>query len=246
MNNLIIKKVILIAEPGPVPAPHSTRFTVNMTESDLTFGISTAVKAWDAEAITVDWGDGNLSRVTGDLSELTHTYAKPGVYTVTLDDSVSSFAVSNANRASLFRTKYVQRLVSVVSDAQRLTALDNSALRAATNLVSADFSDSNLATLDNCAFDADAALTEVKLPATLATLGTSAFLNCTALAGRLDLPGVKTLVGAQTTAVMPFGGCAALGEIHFAAAHESDIKASTTWSLDDHLGAKNATIAFDL
>lgn len=243
MNNLIIKKVILIAEPGPVPAPRTTRFTVEMTESDLTFGISSAVKAWDAEAITVDWGDGNLSRITGNLAELSHTYAKSGVYTVTLDDSVTSFAVSNANRASVFRTKYPQRLVSVVSDALRLVSLDNSALRAATNLVSADFAASALKTLENAAFDGCTKLVDVKLPPTIEALGSSVFLNCTALEGELAFPKVTRIEG-TTTQVMPFGGCLKVARVVFAKANEEAVVETTIYKLDSTLGAKNAEVVF--
>ena len=47
-------------------------------------------------------------------------------------------------------------------------------------------------------------------------------------------------------ATVPFNECAALTEIHFAAAHEAAIEATAAYKADPPMGAPNATIYFDL
>ena len=62
---------------------------------------------------------------------------------------------------------------------------------------------------------------------------------------RIDLPDVVKLVGSSAEN-LPFYGCTALREIHFAAANEAAVKESVAYRVNPNLGAANARIVFDL
>ncbi len=79
----------------------------------------------------------------------------------------------------------------------------------------------------------------------LTTISSRAFKDCTALTFA-SFKSVSVLP-APNAANVQFVGCDALREIHFAAANEEAIKATTGWARSEGtLGAPNAAIYFDL
>lgn len=80
---------------------------------------------------------------------------------------------------------------------------------------------------------------------TLTTIPSRAFKGATSLV-EARFKSVSMLPAPNATNVQ-FVGCDALREIHFAAANEEAIKATTGWARSEGtLGAENATIRFDL
>lgn len=216
---IIIKKVILVAEPGPEPAERGTFLTVEPTEESPTYGFYAGALAADSGSVTVDWGDGTVETVE-DISRKTHTYARAGVYTVWLSDDLAMLGCSAPVGTAVQSRVYAKLLKGVVCNAEKLKALNTGAFRQSDNLVSADFAD-----------------------AAIATLKSNVFNGCAALAGAVVFPSVVDIDGA--TGTQPFAGCAALREIHFSRANEPVVTALPCYADDPHLGAANATVLFD-
>ena len=216
---IIVKKIILVAEPGPEPAVRGTFLTIEPTEESPTYGFYAGALAADSGSVTVDWGDGTVETVA-DISRMTHTYASAGVYTVRLSDDLAMLGCSAPVGTAVQSRVYAKLLKGVVCNAAKLKALNTGAFRQSDNLVSADF--------------ADAAIESIK---------SNAFNGCFALAGAVVFPSAVDIDGAAGT--LPFAGCAALREIHFARANEPVITALPCYADDPHLGAANATVLFD-
>jgi len=216
---IIVKKIILVAEPGPEPAERGTFLTVEPTEESPTYGFYAGALAADSGSVTVDWGDGTVETVA-DISRMTHTYAMAGVYTVRLSDDLAMLGCSAPVGTAVQSRVYAKLLKGVVCNAEKLKALNTGAFRQSDNLVSADF--------------ADAAIESIR---------SNTFNGCSALAGAVVFPSVVDIDGAAGT--LPFAGCTALREIHFARANEPVITALPCYADDPHLGAANATVLFD-
>ena len=216
---IIVKKIILVAEPGPEPAERGTFLTVEPTEESPTYGFYAGTLAADSGSVTVDWGDGTVETVA-DISRMTHTYASAGVYTVRVSDDLAMLGCSAPVGTAVQSRVYAKLLKGVVCNAAKLKVLNTGAFRQSDNLVSADF--------------ADAAIESIR---------SNAFNGCFALAGAVVFPSVVDIDGAAGT--LPFAGCTALREIHFARANEPVITALPCYADDPHLGAANATVLFD-
>lgn len=79
--------------------------------------------------------------------------------------------------------------------------------------------------------------------ARLSTIQANCFRHCVNLT-YAAFQSVSVVNGRMAT--VPFNECAALTEIHFAAAHEAAIEATAAYKADPPMGAPNATIYFDL
>ena len=77
----------------------------------------------------------------------------------------------------------------------------------------------------------------------LSTIPANAFRHCVNLT-YAAFPPVTVVNGRSGT--VPFNECDALTELHFAAVHEEEIKATLAYKADPPMGAPNATIYFDL
>lgn len=216
---IIVKKIILVAEPGPEPAVRGTFLTIEPTAESPTYGFYAGALAADSGSVTVDWGDGTVETVA-DISRMAHTYASAGVYTVRLSDDLAMLGCSAPVGTAVQSRVYAKLLKGVVCNAEKLKALNTGAFRQSDNLVSADF--------------ADAAIESIR---------SNAFNGCAALAGAVVFPSAIDIEGSMGT--LPFAGCESLREIHFARANEPIITALPCYADDPHLGAANATVLFD-
>ena len=77
----------------------------------------------------------------------------------------------------------------------------------------------------------------------LSTIPANAFRHCANIT-YAAFRAVSAVNGRSGT--VPFNECDALTELHFAAAHEEEIKATLAYNSDPPFGAPNATIYFDL
>jgi len=241
---LIMKKVRLVNPVVPViPTGLGTFLVVDATAS-RTFGITTGTLAAGSESVTVDWGDGERETIVGDIDRLSHAYAKPGQYVVSVSDDIQGFGVGKLG-SDAFVTVYAPMIRECVSRG-KLARLPTGAFRHAPNMTRLDLTQTVVTEILTNAFAKCTGLTSLDgLPRTLSRLVRACFLECTGLTGRVNLPGVSEIV-VTTEATLPFSGCTNIAEIHFAAANEEAIKATTAWSLDPKLGAANAAVYFDL
>ena len=262
--NIIIKKVKLVAAPEPVFV--GTRLTVVASDGQMTFKIVSAKKVADYPCIRVDWNDGIVDEIAGDISNLEHTYEKEGVYEIEIGDDITSLSIYSSTGSEA----YLPMLVRLYSNSPSLTSLTANALRNAVNLVEFDLVETGITTLMVGTFAGCSSLRSVAwLPKGLTALGTNTFQNCTSLStlpvlpvglkalgiahfrgcsglqGRLDFPHVETLTY-SSSGIGPFIECPGITEIHFSESHKESIQASIGWQKSQNLGAANATVFFDL
>ena len=57
-------------------------------------GIYAANRYSSTSAVYVDWGDGDVEKINGNISKLSHSYANAGIYTVKVSNNLASFAPS--------------------------------------------------------------------------------------------------------------------------------------------------------
>ena len=259
----IIKRVTIIAAPPPPFV--GTRLTVVASEGQMTFKVVSAKKIAERRCIRLDWNDGIVEEISGDISNLEHTYEKEGVYEIEIGDDIESFALSGS-----MPTPSSSMLVRVFSNAPSLTVLEYACFKSCANLVEFDLADSGILEIPAAGFASCSSLRSlVGLPRGLTGFGTSAFLQCsaletlgeipsgvkclktanfrlcTSLTERIDLPHIETL-DYPNAASAPFVGCTGITEIHFAESHKESIQASIGWQKSQNLGAVNATVFFDL
>lgn len=213
---MIVKRVRLV---GEMPMRPSTRIGIDLPSDDLRFGIYYAKTAEDCKTATIHWGDGT-SETAASLAKAIHTYPRPGRYVVRIEDHLAAISFSQITEGE-FRA-FPPRIVSFVSDAQRLTTLYARCFWNATNLRTLDVRD-----------------------AAITTLSTHTCSGCTALTGELAFPRVNMISGASTGA--PFYNCTGLTAIHFAAENEDKVRLSSACRSDPTLGTgKSDILQFDL
>ena len=209
--HIITKKVTLL------PASFvGTRIGIEITDEDLTWGMSSGSLAAESESVRIDWGDGTSETRAG-ISQLTHTYAAPGRYVVSLSDDLATLKVAVITKTSPFYA-YAKRITAFFSNAQRLVELPTLAFVDASSLRTLDLSQSNIK-----------------------TLGNNTFKGCTALQPELFFPSV-TNPGGST-----FKDCKQLTRIHFSDSNKAEITSLSSFQTDPTLGTGILDICwFDL
>lgn len=81
-----------IIEHYYVPDP-DTYFTVQTTSSYKKAGIYSAERDDTTKPVVIDWGDGTVEEVDGDVSRKVHTYETVGTFEATISN-VKTFAAS--------------------------------------------------------------------------------------------------------------------------------------------------------
>lgn len=87
------------------------------TTSRLKTGIYSATRRNSVDPIIVDWGDGSVDVVYGNISQLVHTYASTGTRTVQVSDNISAFALSTSS------TTFCQTTTSNYYNIRRILAV---------------------------------------------------------------------------------------------------------------------------
>lgn len=241
----IIKKVRLVAADE---APFiGTKITIAAPDQNLLWGIKAGSLSPDSTAVTINWGDGQITVLGSDIQDTVHTYPKGGVYEVRISDDITTLQPSGPE-GNVFCDNYAPMISAVYSNAQKLAAINPQAFRNALNLKRLEMSDCGVTLIRPLAFSNCLALESLAgLPRVLATIFSSAFYNSVNIAGRIDLPAVNSVSGAVTSNNRNlFAGCAGITEIHFAAASEENIKTSSAYRNDPQFGAPNAAVLFDL
>ena len=257
---MVITRKVVLRESPVLPC---TVVGVDFASADGVFGFDSLMLAEGTTKGTVDWGDGTREEIVS-AGRVQHVYAEAGAYEVRLSDDFAALAVTGTSAAM-----WGAAVVSFASDARKLTELSASALKGTrireitkwppklrlmgTGVLRENGDLERIASLPASVEDMKVGvfakcpkLKEIgTYPPRIDSLLTMMFQDCAALVGPLRFPNI-TLVKGTGEAMMPFAGCAALREIHFAAKHEAAIKASPGYAKFPTFGAKNAVVLFDL
>lgn len=76
---------------------YDTSFEVTTASSYRKAGIYSTTALNSSKPTVVDWGDGTTDVVYGNISQLVHTYSSNGTFTMRVNDSISSIALSTNN-----------------------------------------------------------------------------------------------------------------------------------------------------
>ena len=172
-----------------------TEYIVSCNSSYKNTGIYAANRYSSTSAVYVDWGDGNVEKINGNISQLSHSYANAGIYTVKVSNNLTSFAPSYSNN-TWYNTTSQNRYTfkSMVKTGSRMTstnAMPSNAFYYCISLSSIDWLSScytGLTALPPYAFYQCQGITSLSsLPSRIKSLGNYAFYYCTGLTGIQDL-----------------------------------------------------------
>lgn len=185
------------------------------TSSYKKTGIYSATRYSSLSAVVVDWGDGNVEAIEGNISQLVHEYSSVGVFHVKVSN-ISNFAAS-ANNSTWYSTTSQNRYTfkDMVKTGSKCTTMPNAAFYYCAALSSINFLSSCFIALTTVPPSAFYSCSGVKsqlssLPTRIKTLGSSAFRYCTGLTGIQDLRNTgltsftNTYVFANCTGVKEF------------------------------------------
>lgn len=172
-----------------------TEYIVSCNSSYKNTGIYAANRYSSTSAVYVDWGDGNVEKINGNISQLSHSYANTGIYTVKVSNNLTSFAPSYSN-STWYNTTSQNRYTfkSMVKTGSRLSstaAMPSYAFYYCSSLSSIDWLSScytGLTALPSYAFYYCQGITSLSsFPSRIKGLGNYAFYYCTGLTGIQDL-----------------------------------------------------------
>lgn len=170
-----------------------TEYVVQTTSSYKKTGIYSATRYSSASPVVVDWGDGNVEAIEGNISQLVHEYSSVGVFHVKISN-ISNFAASSTNANTWVETTSQNRYTfkDIVKTGSKCTTMPNAAFYLCRALSSISFLSScftGLTSIPPSAFYYCTSITTnlSSLPARIKTLGSAAFQYCTGLTGIQDL-----------------------------------------------------------
>lgn len=184
-----------------------TEYVVQTTSSYKKTGIYSATRYSSSFPIVVDWGDGNVEAIEGNISQLAHEYSSVGIFHVKISN-ISNFAASASN-STWYNTTSQNRYTfkDVVKTGSKCTTMPNAAFYYCSALSSISFLSScftGLTSIPPSAFYYCSSITAnlSSLPTRIKTLGGSAFRYCTGLTGIQDLrnTGLTSLTDTYTFA----------------------------------------------
>lgn len=160
---------------------YATTYQVAPTASYPKTGIYSATREDTTKPVIVDWGDGTISAVDGDIDKLVHTYDSPGTYTVGISDNISSIALSASLSTWYQSTSQNQyTLTKILTFSSNITSLQTYAFTGCSSLT--EFSiPSGITSIPNNCFSSCNGLRSVNIPARITSIGSSAFSRCSNL-----------------------------------------------------------------
>ena len=181
-------------------------------------GIYSATRDDAEKPVVIDWGDGVVEQIDGDISQKVHEYAVARQYEVVVKN-IKTFAASAGNYTwynTTSQNKYT--LKKVVSMPESMTSIGQYAFFNCSSLTSIQLPDGvtsiGASTFQSCTslssiqlpdgvtsigvktFSGCSSLTNIQLPANLSSIGESAFTGCTSLSS-IELPASLTSIGNQ-------------------------------------------------
>lgn len=178
----------LYAHWTAVDFSNGTEFDVVTTSSYKKAGIYSATRYNTLSSVFVDWGDGTMDEVNGNISQLAHEYSSVGTFRVRITDNITNFAASGDN-STWYNTTSQNRYTfkNMVRTGSRCTSMPTYAFYYCSALSSINFLSScwtNLTSLPSYAFYYCTGLTQLSsLPSRIKTLGSYCFQYCSGLTG---------------------------------------------------------------
>ena len=168
-----------------------TEYVVQTTSSYKKTGIYSATRYSAASPIVVDWGDGNVEAIEGNISQLAHEYSSVSTFHVKFNNT-TNFQPSYTN-TTWFNTTSQNRYTfkDVVRTGSHCTSFLTYAFYYCAALSSINFLSScftSLTTIPNYSFSYCQSIKQLSsLPSRIKTLGAYSFQYCTGLSGIQDL-----------------------------------------------------------
>lgn len=143
-------------------------------------GIYWAERNHASMPIVINWGDGTVEQVDGDVSQKVHEYATVGTFNVVVKN-IKSYAAS-ANNSTWYNTtsQNSRTLKEVVAMPDNVTSIGNYAFYNCVTLTSVAISN-GMTSIGNYAFSWCRGLMSVMIPNSVTSIGSSVFTYCESL-----------------------------------------------------------------
>ena len=212
----------------------NTSYSCTTTSEYKNTGIYDATRASASNPIAIDWGDGNIDFVNGNISQLTHTYSSVGTYTVRLSNvkSVRLSINSETWYASTSQNKYT--LKQMLAWDSSITSLLSYTFCGCESLSSMVFP-SSLTAIPNYCFQNCTSLTNITIPSAIAIIGEHSFRNC----GLRSITIPSAVTNIKNSA---FNGCKYLTNITFESSNTELVLGQYAFSQVGNLAATGYTI----
>lgn len=128
--------------------------------------------------IVIDWGDGTIEQINGNVSRKEHTYASVGMFNVVVENVKSYSAEINGSWSDVSDNHYT--LKQIVAMPNGMTTIAAYAFQDCKFLTYVKIG-KNVASIGNYAFDDCSGLTSMTIPDSVTSIGSSAFLRCSNL-----------------------------------------------------------------
>ena len=208
-----------------------TEYVVQTTSSYKNTGIYAANRYSTTSAVYVDWGDGSVEKVDGNISQLAHTYVGVGTFNVKVSNNLTSFAPSY-NNSTWYGTTSQNRYTfkGMISTGSKVTSLPTCAFYYCSAMTNIDFMETcwpTVMSLPHQCFQYCSSLTSIQGAKRFTSLGSQCFRYCSGLSGIQDLSEFRftTLPNSYTFAnctnvtqwILPsgFNGTTSLGSYMF-------------------------------
>ena len=169
-----------------------TIYKVQTTSTYKNTGIYSAERNKASKPVKIDWGDGTVETVDGNISQKTHTYDSVSEFTVKVSN-IKTFA-ANANNGTWYSTTSQNRytLKELVNLNKAVTSIGDHAFFNCANLVDMTIPD-NVTSIGDHAFQGCSGLTSVTIPDSVTSIGVNAFTNCKGLMSIIIGDGVTSI-----------------------------------------------------
>lgn len=178
----------------------ATTYSCTTTSSYKNTGIYAANRYSSSDPIAVDWGDGTMDVVYGNISQLAHTYPSATTYTVKISDNISTFCPSYGNSTWYQTTSQNQyTFKKVLTLSSKVTQLSQYAFYYCSAMTDAIIP-SGATSIPNYCFYCCQQLksSTVQLPSTVTSIGSCAFYLCTSSNfSSITIPSACTSIGTQ-------------------------------------------------
>jgi len=167
-------KQSIIDTYGPKPANDKLRLVVETTSDYKKTGIYSAQRDDTSKPVVIDWGDGTVEQVNGDVSQKVHTYASVGTFNVVVENIKSYAASTNDYTWSYTTSQNNYTLKEVIAISDSITSIVDSAFYYCNGLTSVTIPDS-VTSIGEYAFASCNGLTSVTILDSVTSIGEYAF-----------------------------------------------------------------------
>ena len=167
----------LIDSIQPVQANDKLRLVVQTTSDFKKSGIYSAQRDDTSKPVVIDWGDGIVENVNGDVSQKVHTYASVGTFNVVVEN-IKSYAASDGNNTWTNTTSQNKiTLQEVVAMPDSMSGIDSYSFYGCYNLMNVNIN-SNVLSIGSYAFHSCQSINDINIPVNLSAIQPGTFYDC--------------------------------------------------------------------